>query len=180
LSRDVSSQRRSLVRTAIIFAAMVLGILGAAFSYRVLTDSYAPRSTPAAPAQNGYHFAGSADHVRIDGVIRVTGDEDQIVVTLTVEAGYHINANPASHDNLIPTTLTLSGPKMERVIYPKPVRFKAKFADDAIDVYQGTERIIAIFPKGALAADTRLRGILLVQACTDQICLPPAEIAVNE
>ena len=159
---------------------MVLSILGAAFSYRVLADSYAPGSTPAAPAQNGYHFAGSADHVRIDGVVRVTGDEDQIVVTLTVEAGYHINANPASYENLIPTTLTFSGPKVERVIYPKPVRFKAKFADEAIDVYQGTERIIAIFPKGTLAADTRLHVILLVQACTDQISLPPAEIAVGE
>ncbi len=169
-----------MVRRAVILAAMVLSILNAAFAYRALADSYAPGSTTVAPAQNGYHFAGSADHVRIDGVVRVAGDENQVVVTLTVDPGYHINANPASYENLIPTTLTFSGPKVERVIYPKPVRFKAKFVDEAIDVYQGTEQIIAVFPKGALAAGTRLRGTLLVQACTDQICLPPAEIALGE
>ena len=165
------------MRRAIVLAGTVLIT---AFAYRALADSYAPGSTTAAPAQNGSHFASSADHVRIDSVVRLAGEEDQVVVTLTVDPEYHINANPASNKDLIPTTLTFSGPEAKRVIYPPPVRFKAKFVDEAIDVYQGTEQIVAIFPKGSLPVNTRLRGILLVQACTDQICLPPAEIAVSE
>jgi hypothetical protein len=58
--------------------------------------------------------------------------------------------------------------------------FSQKFTDEAIDVYQGTVSIIAIFPQGALSPTARLRGTLLTQACTDEICLPPAEIALRE
>ena len=135
--------------------------------------------TTAAPPQNGYHFAGTEDHVRVVSVVGDAGDRDKITVTLMIDPGYHINANPASYKNLIPTTLTFDGYDLTRVIYPKPHRFKSKFAGEALDVYQGTELIIALFPSGSLKPDTSLRGTLLAQACTDEICLPPAEITFS-
>src|SRR5205823_4694035 len=107
-SRNLSSQRSSMARSAVILAAIVLS---AAFDYGASAGNDVPRSAAAPPAQNGHHFSGSADHVRIDSVVRVAGDEGRLVVTLTVDPGYHINANPASYPYLIPTTLTLIGSK---------------------------------------------------------------------
>ncbi len=132
------------------------------------------------PSQSDHHFAGTEDHVRIESVARESGDQDSITVTLVIDPGYHINANPASYKGLIPTTLSFTGLNPSRIIYPMRTSFQPKFANETIDVYQGTVKIIAIFAKGTLTQQTRLRGSVLAQACTDQICLPPAEISIGE
>jgi len=100
----------------------------------------------------------------------------QAAIVIDIPSGYHVNANPASSKDLIPTALTFDGYDLKQLIYPKPHRFKPKFAEEAIEVYQGTERIVALFPNGSLKPDTRLRGTLSAQACTEEICLPPAEL----
>jgi len=155
-------------------------VLNTAFAYPASAGGDVTGPITAPPPQNGYHFASTEDHVRIVSVARDAGDQDKITVTLVIDPGYHINANPASYKSLIPTTLTFDGYELKRVIYPKPYRFKLKFTDEALDVYQGTEVIVAFFPSGSLEPGTRLRGILLAQACTDEICLPPAEIVFSK
>jgi hypothetical protein len=160
------------MRRAIVLAGMVLIT---AFPPPASAGSGA--TVPlASPPQSDYRFAGTQDHVRVVSVARDAEDRDKITVTLVIDPGYHINANPASSKNLIPTTLTFDGYDLKQIIYPKPYRFKPKFAEEAIEVYQGTERIVALFPNGSLEPDTRLRGTLSAQACTEEICLPPAEI----
>ena len=164
------------MRRAIILAAMVLST-----AFACPASAGGAVTGPTAPSpQNGDHFPGTADHVRIVSVTRDTGDQDKVTVTLVIDPGYHINANPASDKDLIPTTLTFDGYELRRVIYPKPYSFKPKFSDEALDVYQGTELIIVLFPTDSLKPDTHLHGTLLAQACTEEICLPPAEIAFSE
>ena len=132
----------------------------------------------AAAAQNEDHrFADSSDFVRIVGVARLA---DSAVVTLRVDPGYHINANPASEPYLIPTTLTFNGIAPARVLYPSPVRFKPVFSDEPLDVYEGIVSIGASFPTGALEHGPALHGSVTVQACNDRICFPPADLAFAE
>lgn len=121
------------------------------------------------------HFEDTADHVHVTAVGPVDGDRTRYVVTLAIDAGYHVNANPPSDVNLIPTTLHVTNRAPSRVIYPPSIRFKPKFSDQAIDVYEGTVRVIAEFPRDAAAA-RRLTGTVTAQACTDAICLPPADV----
>ena len=133
-----------------------------------------------AAAQNGNHrFADSSDFVRIAGVLRMA-DQDRAVITLSVDRGYHINANPASQPYLIPTTLTFKGSEPARVLYPRPTRFKPLFSDEPLDVYEGVVAISADFPTGALAHIAALHGAATVQACSDRICFPPADLAFSE
>lgn len=122
-----------------------------------------------------FHFQDSADHVRIARVERPSNDA-AIAVIVVIERGYHINANPASDPYLIPTMLKLTNATPLRVQYPTPLNFKPDFADHAIDVYEGTIRIAAEFAPGTLSDVAHLAGILTVQACTDKICLPPADL----
>ena len=118
----------------------------------------------------------TAAHAKASGTLQQNGEFDELVVTLTIDKGYHVNANPASLENLIPTTLELSDVSDARIRYPKPVEFKPAFAAQPISVYEGEARIQAIAPKGQFE---RAKLVIRAQACDDQICLPPADIPVD-
>ena len=137
-----------------------------------------PATSIAAAGAGSYRSGDTADHVRIMMVKRASDNEDRVVVTVEIDPGFHINANPASFAYLIPTTLNVTNQTPLRIDYPQAVRFKPKFADDVIDVYEGTIRIIAEFPQGSLSRIPYLLGTLTAQACTDEICLPPADLTL--
>ena len=120
---------------------------------------------------------GSEKHVHVTATIAM-GDHDEIVTTLDVDEGWHVNANPASFTYLIPTSVSFEGLSALRVIYPKAVRIKPKFAPDGLDVYEGVTKVVALFPKGTLTGAADIRGTLTVQACSNEVCLPPARIPV--
>ncbi len=103
-------------------------------------------------------------------------NEDRVVVTVSVEKGYHINANPASFDYLIPTTVRFENLKPIQVSYPEALRFKTAFASDGLDVYEGAMRLVVSFSKGALPGRAIIRGSVMAQACDEHICLPPSEL----
>jgi hypothetical protein len=141
--------------------------------------SVAARVDAGAPEAEIHHFIGSADHVRITGVEPIGDDGPEVIVTVIIDPDFHINANPASLQYLIPTTLNVTSETPLRITYPRPVSFKPKFAEGAIDVYQGKIQIIAEFPVSSGRA-RYLLGTLTVQACTDIICLPPADLPLPE
>jgi uncharacterized protein len=128
------------------------------------------------PSARNLAMPRTADRVRVTATTLATDDHDEIVTTLKVDPGWHVNANPASFDYLIPTTVSFEGLSATRVVYPQTVRIKPKFAPDGLDVYEGVTKIVAIFPRGALKPAGSIRGTLTVQACSDEVCLPPAKI----
>jgi hypothetical protein len=115
----------------------------------------------------------TADHVHI--AARKAGDT--LLITLRIDPGYHINANPASNDYLIPTSVTFDGISAERVTYPPAMSFKPAFAEEPIDVYDSIVTVAVTFPAHALDRIHELAFTVIAQACTKAICLPPDEIA---
>ena len=105
--------------------------------------------------------------------------DDRIVVTLAIDPGYHVNANPASLDYLIPTTVRFPGVAQELVTYPPGTLFKPKFFAEGILVYEDKVTINFALPKGTLGAKGYLQVKVEAQACTDAVCLPPAAIPVQ-
>ena len=125
-------------------------------------------------------WPASADGHRIpETEVRNSRDGVMVIVTLTIDEGYHVNANPATFDDLIPTTLAFEGMAPDRISYPMPVAFKPAFADQALTVYEGTSAVVAIFPPGMFDRITIIRGTVTAQACNDQICLPPSDLPVS-
>lgn len=120
---------------------------------------------------------GSADHVHVVRVVRDNA-AGVLSVSLRIDTGYHVNANPASSPYLIPTKLEFANVVPVSVTYPPGFLFKAKFADEAISVYQGAITIAAHFPSGTLKTIDIIHGIVVVQACTVDICLPPSDLPV--
>ncbi|MGH6737082.1 MAG: DUF255 domain-containing protein [Methyloceanibacter sp.] len=120
----------------------------------------------------------SAAYVKATAYTSSDAEHDLIAITLSIDPGYHINANPASLDYLIPTTVRVPGAGQAKVTYPPGKMFSTKFLDHGISVYEGSVTISVELPKGSGAKARHLPVEIEVQACTDEICLPPATISV--
>ncbi|MFN4033663.1 MAG: hypothetical protein ACK4ME_08635, partial [Fimbriimonadales bacterium] len=63
------------------------------------------------------------------------------VVVVQVDPPYHVNANPASEDYLIPTELKIEsgkGYKVGKIVYPKPIEKAFAFTEGkSIKIYEG-------------------------------------------
>jgi thiol:disulfide interchange protein DsbD len=102
----------------------------------------------------------------------------QLRVVLKIDPKYHINANPATEDYLIPTTVTVEkspGIKAGAPQYPKGENKKFAFSFTPLAVYEKTAIIIVPLEVGADAKN--ISGRLRYQACDDRACLAPKTIA---
>jgi hypothetical protein len=153
-------------------AALLAGALGSP-----LAQSQQPGDLgPLADARQTVPLGGTADHVHVIEARRVSPSSDTLLITLRVDPGYHVNANPASSEYFIPTSVAFSEIMPSKVVYPPSIRFKPRFAEEAIDVYEGTVVITVVFPAGTLDRAHGLRFTVTAQACTELICLPPDEL----
>ncbi len=150
------------------------------------------RLTAMASALDAYHKAGgptqappvalaSTDSASTVKVAVRRADSGTRIVQLTIADGWHVNANPASRDFLIPTEVrvTRGGQAFDiDVEYPDPKSLDAGLPGGALRVYSGTAEI------RAKARGASLDGVALsvrVQACDDHgVCLAPSEIVVRE
>lgn len=143
----------------------------------------APRTKSSTPPPRARQAAGSGvrslarlprsdDHVRV-GLERDPREPRTLVVRLSIDEGWHVNANPASLPFLIPTAVELSdGVQMERIHYPPGIAFQPAFSDEALSVYEGHVAVRATLP--AEFDGTSPSVAVRYQACDHQRCLPPA------
>ena len=136
-----------------------------------------PPDTESAKTYVRFSFFVSADHVHV--VIASRGDaEEEIIIFLPGDGGFHINANPASQPYLLPTTVTFRSVTPLRILYIV-TRFRPKFVDKSIDVFQGVVAITTFLPKGTLAENQILCATQTGHACNDIICLPPSDLPLT-
>jgi thiol:disulfide interchange protein DsbD len=113
----------------------------------------------------------------------VRGSSLQVAVVVDLDPEWHINAHRTTDEFMVPTELVLEPPPgmtVGRVIYPPAVERKLEFSDQALAVYEGRIVIhasVSVFPEAPLG-EGALRAVLSYQACNDENCLPPAEVAV--
>ncbi|HWN41031.1 MAG TPA: DUF255 domain-containing protein [Thermoanaerobaculia bacterium] len=87
-------------------------------------------------------------------------------LVLEIEAGWHLQANPASEEFLVPTELAAEGAELREVRYPEGEPWQPGFIHRPIAVYAGQVE---------LRGEARGKGRLLLtyQACDESRCLPP-------
>jgi len=110
------------------------------------------------------------------------GEVFSLVVHLDIRDGWHINANPASSDLLIPTSLILNADiplALAEVRYPAGQAFVFPALEETLSVYQGQVAFWAdVSPdEKAAGAEGDLRLLVQYQACDEARCLPPAELS---
>jgi thioredoxin:protein disulfide reductase len=109
------------------------------------------------------------------------GGSGAAIVRLTIQNGYHINANPPTYPYLKATELEIpaaDGISASSVTYPSPLNRKFPFADKPLAVYEGAAELKATLQadKSAKKGERIIPAKLRIQACDDQVCYPPGTI----
>jgi hypothetical protein len=130
----------------------------------------------------------AAQKITSESVVKVAAQPVEIragfgeaIVRLTIQSGYHINANPPTYPYLKATVLEISpadGVSVSSVSYPKALEKKFAFAEGPLSVYEGATDVKATL-KADIAAKKGERSIparLRIQACDDQVCYPPGTL----
>ena len=140
----------------------------------------ATNQAPVAPQTNQREVRSSADVVSFGGTgTAITGGNNgEALVMLTIEPGYHVNANPATYPYLIATEVTagkVEGVEVGKAVYPPAKKQKFEFADEPLAVYEGQVEVrlpINVASKGSRSLPLNVR----VQACDHEKCFPPASL----
>jgi len=99
-------------------------------------------------------------------------------VRLTIDKGFHVNANPPTFPYLKPTEIIVkpdAGISISFVKYPDPLTRTFEFADKPLEVYEG-DTLITVRLKADRTAKpgrTNLAATLRVQACDEKVCYAP-------
>ncbi len=139
-------------------------------------------SKPATPAGQRISSETLVKAVAQPVELPVDGSAD-VIVNVTVQDGYHINANPASFPYLKATELDIPDTEdisVNYTYYPSPLVKKFSFADQPLRVYEGETpiRVSFLAAKTAVKGQRSVAGTLRIQACDDQVCYPPGSIAI--
>lgn len=111
--------------------------------------------------------------------IRV-GETATVQLRITVAEGYHVQANPASDEFLLPLRLELptrEGFEFGAPAYPKGMPHRLQGADSDLLTYDGSFAVtIPITATGA--GEFEIAGRLAYQACNSSRCLFPTSLPI--
>jgi uncharacterized protein YyaL (SSP411 family) len=110
------------------------------------------------------------------------GGEFDVVVTVSVVDGWHINANPASDEFFVPTSISTSGAdgsvEVVDVQYPVGSTLESLISESPLRVYEGDVTLHARLrlSRNATAGEADVALSLAYQVCDDSRCLAPASL----
>jgi DsbC/DsbD-like thiol-disulfide interchange protein len=147
-----------------------------------------PANEAKPPAEKGGQTSTvgtSANVVKVEasGVELSSGGSVDLAIPISIQPGYHINANPATFDYLIATELTVAkseGITFGKPVYPAAEKSKFQFAEQPLAVYEGNIQIklpLQVAPNAAKGKRS-LAAHLRVQACDEEKCFPPDTLQV--
>jgi hypothetical protein len=140
--------------------------------------------SPVAPSQvpSGRDVVKPEIYTSLDPAAR--GSSFQIAVVMKIRPGFHVNAREKSEEYLIATDLKAAAPagfSSGEVSYPKGKLEKFAFSKIPLNVYQDT--VILRMPVTALASaplgEQHIPLKLRYQACSNELCLPPATLTLD-
>ena len=111
------------------------------------------------------------------------GQTAQLTLTAKIKKGFHIQANPAADEFLIPTTLAVQasvGIIPGESVYPPGQVYRLKGGLDDILTYE--DEVTIMLPiqvmDSAPTGNTNLSGNLNFQPCDDRQCFPPRSVPI--
>jgi hypothetical protein len=125
--------------------------------------------------------------VRADAEPREPGPDGKqtLTVTLKIAKGWHVYANPAGVDELIPTTVQLSSAmKLAKaeIKYPEGEEYKSPAIDKSARVYQGKTEIKVAIERARVDGKVDRSPVevsVRYQACDDKACQLPKTVKVK-
>ena len=134
--------------------------------------------------------AAGASEYAARGEVKLTArDMDHnhnIKLNLDISPGWHVNAYKPGHENLIPLDIKIAGKRnqweLAKIFYPRPRLKKLSFEDDKLALYDDSIDIaLTLSPAPDMEdySDRRIDIKIRLQACDDEICLPPEDVVLE-
>jgi thiol:disulfide interchange protein DsbD len=128
-----------------------------------------------------------ADPVTATGYVSLSnvpqGGTAQLAIELKIAEPWHVNANPASEDFLVPTEVAFelpAGITVRGTVYPPGIEKKLEFAEGPLRLYEGVVIVGAVIDVAtdmALGLST-IQATVTYQACDNEKCLLPQTLVV--
>ena len=112
------------------------------------------------------------------------GETFNVELVLKIADSWHINANPPSQDNLIPTIVTVDADAPVEIVdvaYPKGKSVRFEFSNESLNVYEGMLTIPLRLKRKQDVSRKRNVPITLkltYQPCNDTECLFPETLDI--
>ena len=167
--------------TCITIACYLLLTIATACSKPGQNAAVESATTPAASPATQKITSESVVKAEAEPVQIPAGGSAEAVVRVTIQSGYHINANPPTFSYLKATALEIpaaAGVVAASVSYPKALVKQFPFADQPLAVYEGQTELRATLKadKAAKTGEQSLPAHLRIQACDDQVCYAPGTL----
>jgi DsbC/DsbD-like thiol-disulfide interchange protein len=138
-------------------------------------------ATPAASPSAQRNTSESVVKAEAHPVEVPAGGSAEAVIQITIQSGYHVNANPPTYPYLKPTALEISpadGVSVGFVSYPNAINKKFAFAEEPLAVYEGETELKATLKadKSAKPGQRSISARLRIQACDEEVCYPPGAL----
>ncbi|HEV7684351.1 MAG TPA: protein-disulfide reductase DsbD domain-containing protein [Pyrinomonadaceae bacterium] len=175
--------------TRVFVSCLLISLISFACSKPAPNSVADSAASPGAPGAAG---APAPPKITSEGVVKAVaqrtdipaGGSAETTVRLTIQSGYHVNANPPTFSYLKATALEVSagdGVSVSFITYPKGVEKKFVFAEKELAVYEG-ETDLKVTLKSDKAAKKGERSVparLRIQACDEQVCYPPGSLELT-
>jgi thiol:disulfide interchange protein DsbD len=105
-------------------------------------------------------------------------------LSISVRDGFHVQANPAASEFLIPLSVSFDateGLKVGEPRYPPPARYRLEGTDEDLLVYGGIFKVTVPIEasRSSPPGSYTLPGKVRYQACDERSCRPPALASVG-
>lgn len=112
------------------------------------------------------------------------GGAAETEVRLSIQSGYHVNANPPTFPYLKATELEIpanEGVSVGFIVYPNPITRTFSFEKQPLAVYEGetSVRVSLKADNAARKGERHLPGKLRIQACDDKVCYAPGTLDIS-
>lgn len=108
------------------------------------------------------------------------GETCELIITLDIKDGWHVNANRAAHPFLIPTQADVQGQGVELVEMVYPQALRKKESDPPLHTYEGLVNLtgrIKLTGKGSERPPIKLK--IRFQPCTESACRPVRDVSLT-
>jgi uncharacterized protein YyaL (SSP411 family) len=119
------------------------------------------------------------EQVKVTARLSAEMGKETVTVTLEIAKGWHLYANPAGNDMLIPTSIQVNAKaKLDdlKIAYPKGTEIKDPAVDQKVFVYEGKVELKASFHRTEAGP---LEVVVKYQACDDKRCLAPKTVKLQ-
>ena len=167
--------------TQLLVCCLIILLVSAACSKTASNSTPETANAPAASPAAQKITSESVVKAAAQRVEIPAGGSAEATVRVTIQSGYHVNANPPTYPYLKATALEISpaeGVSVAFVTYPKALNKKLAFAEKPLAVYEGETDLKATLKadKAAKKGERSIPARLRIQACDDQVCYPPGTL----